>query len=89
MIIFVIFAGFLPLRYAVAALRRGEGRGGERHTLGFPPPFSTTFGKHWLRREFGRHPCFVPQLFGKHSDGSKETTWGSSGPVAGPSLLPA
>lgn len=34
-------------------------------------------------------PPFVPRLFDKHSDSSKEMTWGSSGPEARLFLLPA
>lgn len=41
------------------------------------------------RSEVEGPPPFVPQLFGTHSDSSKEMIWGSSGTVPKPSLLPA
>lgn len=84
MIIFAIFAGLLPVCCTAAALWGGGGAHPGFPTPAFLPPLGAI---GW--GEFGRCPCFAPQLFGKHSDGSKETTQGSSGPVARPSLLPA
>ena len=53
----------------------GRGRG----SPWFPTPTSLPPLGSIGWREFGRCPYFAPQLFGKHSDGSKETTQWSSG----------
>lgn len=52
-----------------------------------PPPLPPLRGVGW-RSEVEGPPPFVPQLFGTHSDSSKEMTRGSVGAAAKPSLLP-
>lgn len=67
-ITFIILAGFLCPHGAVAACEKGRST----------PKVSLLPCHLWEglagRLEFGGHPHFVPQLFGKHSNGSKEMT---------------
>lgn len=64
----IVFVGFLSPHCAVAAC--GKGRGTPKVSL-LPCHLWEALAE---RAEFWGHPHFVPQLFGKHSDGSKEMT---------------